>query len=45
MTIDYGIPLFSTISGAAAAINAIEALRREELTVTPLQDYYQNQLG
>ena len=40
MTIDYGIPLFSTISGASAAINGIEALRREELTVTPLQDYY-----
>ena len=40
MTIDYGIPLFSTISGASAAVNGIEALRREELTVIPLQDYY-----
>ena len=43
MTIDYGIPLFSTISGAAAAVNGIDALRRGEITVTPLQDYYPNQ--
>ena len=40
MAIDYGITLFSTIAGASAAINSIEALRRGEITVTPLQDYY-----
>ena len=40
MAIDYGITLFSTIAGASAAINGIEALRRGEITVTPLQDYY-----
>ncbi len=40
MSMDYGIPLFSTISGAAAAVNGIEALRRGVITVTPLQDYY-----
>ena len=40
MAIDYGITLFSTIAGASAAINGIDALRRGEITVTPLQDYY-----
>ena len=40
MAIDYEIPLFSTISGAAAAVNGIDALRHGEVTVTPLQDHY-----
>ncbi|MCZ6680527.1 MAG: hypothetical protein O7E52_25125, partial [Candidatus Poribacteria bacterium] len=40
MAIDYEITLFSTISGAAAAVNGIEALRRGEITVAPLQAYY-----
>ena len=40
LAIDYSIPLFSTIPGASAATNAIDALRQGEFTVTPLQDYY-----
>jgi carbamoyl-phosphate synthase large subunit len=40
LTIEHNIPLFSTISGAAAAVNGIDALRRGESSVTPLQDYY-----
>ncbi len=40
MAIEYNIPIFSTISGAAAAVNGIDALRRGEFSVSPIQDYY-----
>ena len=41
MAIAHDIPIFSTIPGAAAAVNAIDALQRGEITVTQLQDYFQ----
>ena len=40
MAIDYNIPIFSTIPGASAAVNAIAALRYKKISVTALQDYY-----
>ncbi len=39
MAIEHDIPIFSTIPGAAAAVNAIDALQRGEISVTPLQDF------
>ncbi|MCY4554131.1 MAG: carbamoyl-phosphate synthase large subunit [Candidatus Poribacteria bacterium] len=41
MAIAHDIPIYSTIPGAAAAVNAIDALQRGDITVTPLQDYFQ----
>ena len=43
MAIENDIPLFSTISGASAAVNGIDALRRGEISVSPLQSYYVEQ--
>ena len=40
MAIEHDIPIFSTIAGAAAAVNAIDALQRGEISVRPLQDYH-----
>ena len=40
MAIDYNIPIFSTIPGASAAVNAINALRKNKISVVALQDYY-----
>ncbi|MYK18054.1 carbamoyl-phosphate synthase large subunit [Candidatus Poribacteria bacterium] len=40
MAITHNIPIFSTIPGAAAAVNAIDALQRGDITVTSLQDYF-----
>ena len=40
MAIEHDIPIFSTIPGAAAAVNAIDALQRGDISVTPLQDYH-----
>ncbi|HEY7535539.1 MAG TPA: carbamoyl-phosphate synthase large subunit [Thermodesulfobacteriota bacterium] len=34
------VPYYTTISGARAAVGAIEVLKREGLDVRPLQDYY-----
>ncbi|HUT54854.1 MAG TPA: carbamoyl-phosphate synthase large subunit [bacterium] len=34
------IPYFTTMPGALAGVMAIERLRKEELSVKPLQDYY-----
>jgi carbamoyl-phosphate synthase large subunit len=36
----YGVACITTLSGAAAAANAIRTLRREELTVRSLQEYH-----
>jgi carbamoyl-phosphate synthase large subunit len=35
-----GIPCITTLTGAAAAVSAIRALRSHALSVQPLQDYY-----
>ena len=42
MAIAHDIPIFSTIPGAAAAVNAIDALQRGDITVTPLQDFHKD---
>lgn len=36
----HGVPCITTLTGAAAAVSAIRALRSEALTVKPLQDYH-----
>jgi len=36
----YGFPCITTVSGAAATVNAIRALQREKLTVRSLQEYH-----
>jgi carbamoyl-phosphate synthase large subunit len=38
--IEYNIPCITTLSGAQAAINAIEGLLKEELEVKALQNYF-----
>jgi len=35
------VPLISTIPGAAASVNGIEALLKEEIQVKSLQEYHQ----
>ncbi len=40
MAIEHDIPIYSTIPGAAAAVNAIDVLQSGEISVTPLQDYH-----
>ncbi len=40
MAITHDIPIFSTIPGAAAAVNAIDALQRGDITVTSLQNHF-----
>jgi carbamoyl-phosphate synthase large subunit len=35
-----GIPCITTLSGGAAVVNAIRALRREKLTVRSLQEHH-----
>jgi carbamoyl-phosphate synthase large subunit len=35
-----GVPCITTITGAAAALEAIRALKNEGLDVRALQDYY-----
>jgi carbamoyl-phosphate synthase large subunit len=39
--VKYGVPCITTIAGATAAVMGIEALRSEELSVKPLQEYHQ----
>jgi carbamoyl-phosphate synthase large subunit len=36
----HGVPCITTLSGEAAAVNAIRALQREKLTVRSLQEYH-----
>ncbi len=43
--INYGIPCITTISGAAAAVSGIRALRRESLGVRSLQEYHSAKLA
>ncbi len=40
ITLDLDIPYFTTVPGARAAVDAIESLKREELSVRPLQEFY-----
>ena len=35
-----GVPCVTTLTGAAATVSAIRALRSEELAVRPLQEYH-----
>jgi len=37
---DLGVPCVTTLTGAAATVSAIRALRKETLDVRPLQDYH-----
>ena len=36
-----GVPVITTLTGAAATVSAIRALRQEKLAVRPLQDYHE----
>jgi carbamoyl-phosphate synthase large subunit len=36
----HSVPCITTLTGAAAAVSAIKALRSEALDVRPLQDYH-----
>ena len=36
----HGVPCITTLTGAAAAVSGIKALRERELTVRALQDYH-----
>jgi carbamoyl-phosphate synthase large subunit len=38
--INHRVPCITTIAGAAAAVNGIRAIRRENLDVRPLQEYH-----
>lgn len=38
--VSHGVPLITTVSGASAAVNAIEMLLREEPRVKALQDFF-----
>ena len=44
-TVKYGVPCITTIAGATAAVMGIEALRRAELSVRPLQEYHRRVAG
>ena len=39
--VQYKIPYTTTISGAQAVVNAIETMKKGDLRVKPLQDYYE----
>jgi carbamoyl-phosphate synthase large subunit len=39
-TLVHHVPYFTTVAGAVAATNAIEALKKESLDVKPIQEYY-----
>ncbi len=39
----HGIPLFTTLSAATAAVNAVRALKDRQLRVRSLQDHYARQ--
>ena len=38
----YGVAYYTTVAGMEAAINGIEAMQREDLDVSPLQEYNQH---
>jgi carbamoyl-phosphate synthase large subunit len=41
VAVDHSVPLITTISGAAASVHGIEALRQEEIQVKSLQEYHE----
>jgi carbamoyl-phosphate synthase large subunit len=41
VAVAHNIPLITTISGAAASVQGIEALLHEEIQVKSLQEYHQ----
>jgi len=41
----HNVPLITTISGAAASVNGIEALLKEEVQVKSLQEYHEEVFG
>ncbi len=43
VAVAHSIPLITTISGAAASVHGIEALRQEEITVKSLQEYHEKE--
>jgi carbamoyl-phosphate synthase large subunit len=40
LAVQYGVPCITTISGAQASVNGIEAMLKKELEVKALQDYH-----
>jgi carbamoyl-phosphate synthase large subunit len=40
VAVAHNVPLITTISGAAASVNGIEALLKEEVHVKSLQEYH-----
>ncbi|WP_457679616.1 carbamoyl-phosphate synthase large subunit [Thermovibrio sp.] len=40
LAVNHKIPYYTTVRGAQAAVMAIESMRRENLEVKPLQEYY-----
>jgi len=38
--VSYGVPYFTTVEGASAAVRAIRCLKKREFEVKPLQEYY-----
>jgi len=43
VAVAHSVPLITTISGAAASVNGIEALLKEEMQVKPLQEYHREE--
>jgi carbamoyl-phosphate synthase large subunit len=41
VAVAHNVPLVTTISGAAASVNGIEALLKEEVHVKSLQEYHE----
>jgi carbamoyl-phosphate synthase large subunit len=39
--VDYGIPYITTLSGAYAAVRAIEAIKEKKMTVKSIQEYHE----
>jgi len=39
--VDYGVPYITTLSGAYAAIRAIEAIKEKKITVKSIQEYHE----
>ncbi len=43
--LEEGIPYYTTLAGARAAVTAIDALQHQGFTVTALQDYHRHHEG
>jgi len=40
--LQYGVPYTTTVAGARAVVNAIESLRKEQVTIRPIQEYHRD---